>query len=120
MLLILHKNTRTEIITRQAKVSVKRFYLVHMLLHNLCCLVERGYSPEGSDSWGRSSPVAVLPVFTWSKVVHLSPVVGLLIQKPVTVHHVTGVDVRCMKAVHDVRAVFREFYHLTSHISPVI
>lgn len=66
-------------ITRQVDVSVKRIYLVHTLLHNSCCLVESGYSPEGPNSWGSSSPVAVLPVFTWSKVIHLSPVVGLLI-----------------------------------------
>lgn len=67
------------IIARQEDVSGNRIYLVHMLLHSSCCLVESGYSPEGPNSWGRSSPVAVLSVFTWSKVVHSSPVVGLLV-----------------------------------------
>lgn len=75
---------------------------------------------EGADSRADASPVAVPPVLAGSEVVHPALVVGLIVQQPVAVHHVTGVEVGHAEAVLDVWAVVHQLVHLARHVGALV
>lgn len=83
-------------------------------------LVEVGDSPEGTDPWTGAAPVAVSTVLSGPQVVGPSPVVGLVVQQPVAVHHVAGVDVGHAQAVLDVGAVVADLLHLAGHVRALV
>lgn len=79
-------------------------------------LVEVGDSPEGTNPWTGAAPVTVSAVLSGPQVVGSSPVVGLVIQQPVAIDHVAGVNVGHAEAVLDVGAVVADLLHLAGHV----
>ena len=77
-------------------------------------------APDGPDPGAHAAPVAVPPVLSGPHVVHSSSVVGLVVEQPVAVHHITGVDVGHVVAIHHVGAVVHHLHHLTSHVRALI
>lgn len=71
---------------------------------------------ERLDSWGRRTPVDGLPVLLLVQEVLPASIVGQLVENPGTVQHLTGVDLSHVKLLHDGRAVFSGFVHLTIKI----
>lgn len=82
--------------------------------------VEVGDSPDGPDPRADASPVAVPAVLSGPQVVHPALVVGLLVQQPVAVHHVAGVEVGHAEAVLHVWAVVHQLVHLAGHVEALV
>lgn len=79
-------------------------------------LVEVGDPPEGANPWTGAAPVTVSAVLARPQVVGSSPVVGLVIQEPVAINHIAGVNVGHAQAVLDVGAVVTDLLHLAGHV----
>ena len=77
-------------------------------------------SSEGTDPRADASPVAVSPVLPGTQVVHPALVVGLIVQQPVAVHHVAGVEVGHAEVVLDVGAVVHQLVHLAGHVEAFV
>lgn len=75
---------------------------------------------EGADPRADASPVAVPPVLSGPQVVRLALVVGLVVQQPLAVHHVAGVEVGHAEAVLDVWAVVHQLVHLAGHVGALV
>lgn len=71
---------------------------------------------ERLDSWGSCAPVDGLPVLLLVQEVLPATVVGQLVEDPRALQHLTGVDLSHVKLLHDGRAVFGGFIHLTIKI----
>lgn len=71
---------------------------------------------ERLDSWGSCAPVDGLPVLLLVQEVLPATVVGQLVEDPRALQHLTGVDLSHVKLLHDGRAVFSGFIHLTIKI----
>lgn len=83
-------------------------------------LVEVSDPPEGTNPWTGAAPVTVSAVLSRPQVVGSSPVVGLVIQEPVAINHIAGVNVGHAQAVLDVGAVVADLLHLTGHVWSLI
>lgn len=83
-------------------------------------LVEVSDPPEGTNPWTGAAPVAVSAVLPRPQVVGSSPVVGLVVQEPVAVNHVAGVNVGHAEAVLDVGAVIADLLHLAGHVGTLV
>lgn len=79
-------------------------------------LIEVSDPPEGTNPWTGAAPVTVSTVLSRPQVVGSSPVVGLVIQEPVAINHVAGVNVGHAQAVLDVGAVVADLLHLAGHV----
>ena len=77
-------------------------------------------APDGADPGAVAAPLAEAPVLAGLQVVVAPPVVGMLIQQPVAVHHVAGVEVGQTETVHEVRAVVGQLHHLASHVEVLV
>ena len=75
---------------------------------------------DGTDPGAHAAPVVVPPVLAGPHVVLPAPVVGLLVHHPVSVHHVAGVEVGHVEAVHEVGAVVVQLHHLSAHVVAVV
>lgn len=82
--------------------------------------VEVGDPSQGADSRADAAPVAVPPVLSGPQVVRPALVVGLVVQQPVAVHHVRGVEVGHAEAVLDVWAVVHQLVHLAGHVEAFV
>lgn len=79
-------------------------------------LVEVGDSSEGTNPWTGTAPVTVSAVLSGPQVVGSSPVVGLVIQQPVAIDHVAGVNVGHAEAILDIGAIVADLLHLAGHV----
>ncbi len=77
-------------------------------------------SSEGTNSRADASPVAVSPVLSGPQVVHSALVVWLVVQQPVAIHHITGVEVRHAEVVLDIWAVVHQLVHLAGHVGAFV
>lgn len=77
-------------------------------------------SSEGAHNGTGSTPVAVSPVFSGFQEVLSSSVVGIFIENPVAIHHITGVHVAMVKTVRHTGAVVCKFHHVTTVVSLLI
>lgn len=79
-----------------------------------------GYPAEGAGSGARRTPVAELPVLAGMHKVLAPPIAGMLVQGPVAVHHVAGVDVPVAEALLHGLAVVAELHHLALEVRALI
>lgn len=77
-------------------------------------------SAERSSGSAGSTPVAELAVFPRSHEVLTTTVVGVLIEGPVTLHYVAGVDVPAAEMILYWLTVIAEFHHLTLEVGTLI
>lgn len=82
--------------------------------------VEVNDSSEGADSRADASPVAVSPVLSRPQVVRSALVVRLVVQQPVAIHHITGVEVGHAEVVLDIWTVIHQLMHLAGHVEAFI
>ena len=75
-----------------------------------------GEASQRAEGWAGASPVAVPPVLAGAQEVLASPVVGVLVEHPVALHHVEGGDVAGVEALHQVGAVLRQLHVLTQEV----
>lgn len=75
---------------------------------------------DGSHPGTETSPLIKPPVFTRAHQVLASPVMGMLVEDPVAVHHVAGVDVAKVEAFVQGGAVISQLHHLTSELWALI
>lgn len=67
-----------------------------------------------------TTPVTVPPVLARPQVEVPAHIVGLLIHKPVTIHHMAGMEVGHIEAVHKIRAIIHELHHPAAHVRVLI
>ncbi len=77
-------------------------------------------SSEGAHNSTGSTPVSVSPVFPSFQEVLPPSVVGIFIEDPVAIHHVTGVHMSMVETIRHTGAVVCEFHHVTSVVSLLI
>lgn len=77
-------------------------------------------SSEGAHNGTGSTPVSVSPVFSRFQEVLPPSVVGIFIEDPVAIHHVTGVHMSMVETIGHTRAVICEFHHVTSVVCLLI
>ncbi len=77
-------------------------------------------SSEGAHNGTGSTPVLVSPVFPSFQEVLPPSVVGLFIEDPVAIHHVTGVHMSMVETIRHTGAVVCEIHHVTSVVSLLI
>lgn len=77
-------------------------------------------SAEWSSSSTGSTPVAKLAVLSRSHEVLATTVVGVLIEGPVALHYIAGVDVPAAEMILYWLTVITEFHHLTLEIGTLI
>ena len=77
-------------------------------------------TPHAHKPTAAHTHVPEAPVLSRPQVHHPAPVVGLLVQQPVAVHHLAGHAVGHAVAVLDVAAVFHQLVHLTAKVLPFI
>lgn len=81
-------------------------------MHSNRTLVKISDSSEGADLWADTTPVTVPPVLSGPQVVQSPLVVGLIVQQPVAIHHIAGVEVGHIEAVRDVWTVVHQLMHM--------
>lgn len=67
-----------------------------------------------------SAPVTVPPILAASRIEVPAHVVRLLICEPLTVHHVPGLKIKHVEAVHKVGAIIHELHHSATHVRTFI
>lgn len=75
-----------------------------------------GDPPEGADNGTGSTPVAVPPVLPSSQEVLPAPVVGVLVEDPVSIHDVTRVHVAVVETVRHTGAIVHELHHVAAKV----
>lgn len=78
------------------------------------------HPPERADHGVEAAPVPAGPVHSWAHEVLPSSIVGMLVEGPVALHDVAGVDVSVMEALVHVGAVIHELHHVPHHLGPVV
>lgn len=79
-----------------------------------------GDPSEGAGGGTGGSPFAELPVLAGPHKVLAPPVVGMLVEGPVAVHDVGGVDVTATEALLDGVTVLAELHHLSLEVWPLV
>lgn len=87
---------------------------MHRVLH------VRPHPPKRAHDGVEAPPVPTRPVLSGAQEILPSPVVGMLVEDPVALHDITGVDVTVMKALVHVGAVIHELHHVPHHVGPVV
>lgn len=77
-------------------------------------------SPEGASVGAGSTPVAEFAVLARPEEELTAPVVGMLVQGPVSLNDVAGVDVVVREALLDRLAVIGELHHVTLEFRALI
>lgn len=75
---------------------------------------------DGAQPGTHATPVAVPPVLAGSQIKVSAHVVRLLVHEPLTVHHVAGLEIRHVEAVHEVGAIIHELHHSATHVRTFI
>lgn len=78
------------------------------------------HPPERAHHGVVAAPVSVGPILSWAQEKLAPPVVGVLVENPVALHDVAGVNVTEMEAIVHVGAVIHELHHVSHHVGPVI
>ena len=76
--------------------------------------------PEGTHDGAGGAPLAIPPVLPGAEEVLPAPVVGVLVEDPVAVHDVTGVDVAVVEAVGHTGTVVHEFHHVAAEVGLLV
>ncbi len=75
-------------------------------------------TPHAHES--HATHIAEAPVLSRPEVRHSASVVGLLIEEPVAIHHMTGLAVRHAVTVHGAVTVIHHLVHLTHEVLPLV
>lgn len=75
---------------------------------------------EGTDDGAGGTPLAVPPVLPGSQEVLSASVVGVLIEDPVAIHNITGVDMAMVETVRHTGTVIHELHHVTAEVGLLI
>lgn len=67
-----------------------------------------------------AAPVTAGPVLSGAHEILASPEVGVLVEDPVTLHDVAGVNVTEAEAVVHAGAVIHELHAVSHHVGPVV
>lgn len=73
-------------------------------------------SSDGAHSGSHATPVTVTPVLARPQVELPACIVGLLIHKPMPIHHMTGMEVGHIEAIHEIGAIIHELHHPATHV----
>lgn len=79
-----------------------------------------GDPSEGADDGASGTPFAVPPVLPGSQKVLSASVVRILIEDPVAIHNVTGVDMAMVETIRHTGTVIHEFHHVTAEVGLLI
>lgn len=79
-------------------------------------LVEVGDASQGAEGRAGAAPLAVPPVLAGPQEVLAAPVVRVLVQYPVALHHVDGGDVTGVESLVQVRAVILQLQVLAAEV----
>ncbi len=77
-------------------------------------------SSDGAHPRTHAAPVTVLPVLARPQVEMTACVVGLLINKPMTIHYMAGMEVGHVETVHEVRTIVLKLHHPATHVLALI
>lgn len=75
---------------------------------------------DRTHSWTHASPLIEPPVLAGANQVLATPVVRVLVEDPVTVHHVAGGDVGGAETLQQGGAVVGQLNHLASELWPLV
>lgn len=78
------------------------------------------YPAEGPGSGAGCTPVTELPVLAGMHEVLAPPVAGILVQGPVAIHHVAGIDVPAVETLLHGLAVVTELHHLALEVRALV
>lgn len=102
-------------------------FFLYSLCQNFCCIILSHYlvagihdAPHTHESHTTHAHAHEVPVLSRLHVPHPSSEVGLLIHKPVAIHHIAGHEVGHSVAVHDAVAVLHQLMHLALEVLPFI
>lgn len=71
---------------------------------------------EGPDNGTGSTPVAIPPVLPISQKVLSASVVRVLVEDPVSVHNITGVNVTVVETVRHTGTIIHELHHVAAEV----
>lgn len=72
--------------------------------------------PEGPDNGTGSTPVAIPPVLPSSQEVLSASVVGVLVEDPVSIHNITGVNMAVVETVRHTGTIIHELHHVAAKV----
>lgn len=72
--------------------------------------------PEGPHNGAGSTPVAIPPVLPSSQEVLSASVVGVLVEDPVSIHNVTGVNMAVVETVRHTGTIVHELHHVATKV----
>lgn len=75
---------------------------------------------DGAHPGIHPAPVAIPPVLAGSQIEVPAHVVRLLVREPLTIHHVAGLEIRRVEAIHEVGAIIHELHHSATHVRTFI
>jgi len=79
-----------------------------------------GDPPEGAHDGAGGAPLAVAAVLASTQQVLAPAVVGVLVEDPVAIHHIAGVDVAVVEAVRHAGAVVHELHHVAAEVGLLV
>lgn len=109
----INENTFTKKVKNSTSLINKVFYIYSKVFASWLKFSD---PPEGSDDGAGGAPVAVPPVLPRSQEVLSASVVGVLVEDPVAIHIITGVDVAVMETVRHTGTVIHELHHVTTEV----
>lgn len=95
-------------------VSTSVFFFFHLFFSSHSDTFDR------THSWTHASPLIEPPVLARANQVLASPVLRVLVEDPVTVHHVAGGDVGGAEALQQGGAVVGQLDHLAPELWPLV
>lgn len=78
------------------------------------------HPPERAHHGAVAAPFSVSSVLSGAQEILAPPVVGVLVENPVALHDVAGVNVMVTETIVHVGAVIHEFHHVSHHVGPVV
>ena len=75
-----------------------------------------GEASQRAEGGAGASPLAVPPVLAGAQEILAAPVVGVLVEHPVALHHIEGGDVAGVETLHQVGAVLTQLHVLTHEV----
>lgn len=90
------------------------------MLKILAYLGSIGNAPNRTGPWAHSTPIAVSPVLARSQEILSASVIWVLIEQPVSIKHIAGMDVVVVKTVIQRWAVVSKLHHLTAKVRMLV
>lgn len=75
---------------------------------------------DGANPGIDGSPVTVSPVLARPQEILPSPVVGMLIEEPIPLHNIAGVDIIVLESIIEGREVIGKLQHLTAKVRALV